>query len=91
MLEALRLFLLVGAAANLLVSTMLFRRVGRPLIDWYVRVFTFPLQFQRVLGRDRVVRIWGVGTAGLSLVAWWYLGTPDGEETFRALVPPRMP
>jgi hypothetical protein len=91
MLEGLRLFLLFSFVANLLLSTVLYRAAGRPFIDWYTRTFKFPVEIQRFLSHDRVLRVWGFGNAGLSLVAWWYLGTSEGESAFRALVPQRMP
>lgn len=91
MLEGLRLFLLFSVVANLLLSTVLFRAAGRPFIDWYTRAFKFPVEIQRFLSHDRVLRVWGLGNAGLSFAAWWYLGTFEGEAAFRALVPQRMP
>jgi len=91
MLEGLRLFLLFSAVANLLLSTILFRGAGRPFINWYSRAFKLPVDFQRFLSNDRVVRVWGLCNAGLSLIAWWYLGTPEGASAFRAFVPQRLP
>ena len=90
-MEGLRLFLLIGAFVNLVASTVLFRAYGRPFIDWYVRVFRLPVEMRRLLSDDRVVRIWGVGSSGLSLAAWWYLGTPEGEAVVRAIAPPGAP
>ena len=85
MIEGFRLFLLIGALVNLVASTVLFQAAGRPFIDWYMRVFGLPIALQRFLSDDRLVRIWGVSCSGLSIAAWWYLGTPQGEAWFRAL------
>lgn len=59
MLETLRSLLLMSALGNLILSTVLYRVAGRPFIDWYLRIFQFPVQIQRFLANDRVVR--GVG------------------------------
>ena len=90
MLENLRFSLLITALATFLLSTVLFRLAGRPFIDWYLRIFRFPIQIQRLLANDRLVQIWGLGTAGLSLVVWWYLGTPAGQSAFGSLKPERV-
>jgi len=91
MLEGLRFFLLSSTIANLLLSTVLFRAAGRPFVDWYLRTFKFPADLQRFLSRDRVVKVRALANAGLSLAAWWYLGTPEGAATFRGLLPQRVP
>jgi hypothetical protein len=91
MVEGLRLLLLIGAFVNLVASTVLFRAYGRPFLDWCVRVFRLPAEMRRLLSDDRVVRIWGVGAAALSLAAWWYLGTADGEALVRPMAAPRAP
>jgi len=91
MVEGLRLFLLVGALVNLLASTVLFRVAGRPFVHWYMRVFRLPIALQRFLSDDRLIRVWGVSYSGLSMLAWWYLGTPEGEVLFRALGRQRTP
>jgi hypothetical protein len=91
MVEGLRVFLLIGALVNFVASTVLFRAAGRPFINWYMRVFALPIALQRFLSDDRLVRIWGVSWSGLSLAAWWYLGTPEGEAFLRALSPRRPP
>jgi hypothetical protein len=87
MLEALRLFLMVGAVVNVLLSTVLYRAVGRPFIDWYTRLVSLPDGLQRLLSRDVLVRAWGLGTAAVNVAVWWYLGTADGEAFFRGLTP----
>ena len=91
MLEGLRMVLLFSAIASAVLSTALFRAAGRPFIDWYVRVFRFARPLQQLLANDRVVRIWGLTSSALTLVAWWYLGTPEGEDAFRALAPRAVP
>lgn len=91
MLESLRFSLVIAALATCLLSTVFFRIAGRPLIDWYLGVFRFPVQIQRLLANDRLVQIWGLGCSGLSLVVWWYLGTPGGQSAFGALMPQRTP
>jgi hypothetical protein len=87
MLEAARLFLMVGAVVSVLLSTVLYRAVGRPIIDWYTRVFSLPVPLQQLLSRDVLVRAWGVGAAALNVAVWWYLGTSDGEAFFRGFSP----
>lgn len=91
MLEGFRVILLFGVVGTVVLSTALFRAAGRPLIDWYVRVFRFPEPLRKLLASDRVVRIWGLASSVLTLVAWWYLGTPEGEVAFRAFAPRAMP
>jgi hypothetical protein len=91
MLESLRFFLLITAFASCVLSTVLFRVAGRPFINWYLGVFRFPVQIQRLLANDRLVHVWGLGSSGLSLVVWWYLGTLGGQSAFGALMPQRMP
>ena len=90
-MEGLRLFLLIGACINLLASTVLFRAAGRPFVQWHMRVFRLPVALQRFLSDDRLIRIWGLSCSGLSIDAWWYLGTPEGEALFRALGRERTP
>ena len=89
--DGLRLLLLIAAFVNLVASTVLFRAYGRPFIDWCIRVFRLPVDMRRLLSDDRVVRIWGLGSSGLSLAAWWYLGTPQGEALVRTLARPAAP
>ena len=91
MVEGLRFLLLAGALVNLLASTVLFRVVGRPFVHWYMRVFRLPVPLQRCLSDDRIIRIWGVSCSGLSILAWWYLGTPEGEALFSDLGRQRTP
>jgi hypothetical protein len=91
MLESLRFSLLISALAGCLLSTVLFRVAGRPLIHWYLRVFRFPVQIHQLLANDRLVQVWGLGSAGLGLVLWWYLGTPGGRSAFEALMPQPVP
>jgi hypothetical protein len=83
MVDGLRWFLLVGAALSFALSTILYRPIGRPFVRWHVRVFRLPVALHHVLSNDRLVRIFGVGSAGLNLACWWYLGTPDGVAMLR--------
>ena len=91
MLENVRFFMLITALATCLLSTVLFRVAGRPFIDWYVGFFRFPVQAQRLLANDRVVQVLGLGSSALSLIVWWYLGTPNGKSAFEAFVPRGVP
>lgn len=63
---------------SVLLSTVLYRAAGRPIIRWYARVFRLPTELHRFLSNDRLVRVWGLGSAGVNIAVWWYLGTPDG-------------
>jgi len=56
----LRSFVLAGAIVNAVLATVLYRAVGRPLLQWFMRFFQFPAELRSLLSRDRVVRTWAL-------------------------------
>jgi len=78
MLTTLRWVLLISALLNLLATTGFYRPVGRPLMTAWLSFFGRNSAMPDWLRDDRVLRGWALGSAALTLLLWWYLGTPSG-------------
>jgi hypothetical protein len=93
-LAVVRWLLLINGVLGLLLSTVLFERVGRPLATGWWRLIVPPGErVPRFLLDPRVHQAWGAIGGTVSLLMWWYLGTPAGiarvEEMLRAFAAPR--
>jgi hypothetical protein len=94
MLALARGALLAGAVCNVLLATVLFRRVNLPLSRrWWTRFEQMGARFHRAdapavppfLRSELVIRVWTLLNAVLLLAAWWFLGTAAGARVFSTM------
>jgi hypothetical protein len=89
MLAFIRLGLLLGAITTIALSTILFRRIGQPLIGAWWRPFTrFGHEPPKFFTNPRIVRIWGLLAGVACLALYWYLGTPQGAALIAEIFAP---
>jgi hypothetical protein len=91
-LTVIRLVLLCSAVLNVLLATVLWRRVGIPLAARGRALLSQRgAHAPAFLTDERVQRIWAIASGLVVGALAWYLGTPTGAAALRSLGVPGAP